>query len=170
MAQNNDFKVFQGNYIPADGAPVVLIFACSDKGKLYSEYFIFVQDSEREFYRESMSCKKEVEFPTAGIKLDINFMMNYALESAKAKLNDHLYQKYRSTKERAYLCYEYRLVEDSSALVRLYMRNQYSDQLEMILKDKRHYHKLFEFISELISLPKDILEIRTYSKIDSVMQ
>lgn len=158
MAQNNDFKVFQGNYIPADGTPVVVIFACSGnrKRKLYSEYFIFVQDSERNFYRQGMSCE-EGEIPNAGIKLNINFMMNYALESAKAKLNDHLYRKYQSTKERAYLCYEYRLVEDSSALVRLYMRNQYSDQLEMILKDKRHYHKLFEFISELISLPKIIL-------------
>ena len=46
MAQNNDFKVFQGNYIPADGSPLVVVSGCSDKGKLYSEYFIFVQDND----------------------------------------------------------------------------------------------------------------------------
>jgi hypothetical protein len=76
VAQDNDFKVFQGNYIPADGTPVVVIFACSDnrKRKLYSEYFIFVQDIERNFYRQGMSCK-EGEIPAVGIKLDINFMM-----------------------------------------------------------------------------------------------
>ena len=58
MAQNNDFKVFQGNYFPADGAPLVVIFACSDNRELYSEYSIFVRHSEKSFYAQSMLCKE----------------------------------------------------------------------------------------------------------------
>jgi len=154
MAQNNDFKVFQGNYIPADGAPLVVVSGCSDKGKLYSEYFIFVQDSDKSFYTQSISCK-EID---SDIKLDINFMMDYASEGAIAKLNDHLYQKFQKTKERAYLYYEYKLSKtDSSALVRLYMRNQYNDRLKMMLKNKM-CPELFEFLSTIISLPKVVLE------------
>jgi len=155
MDQNNDFKVFQGNYISADSAPLVVISACCDNRKLYSEYLIFVQNRENSFYTQSMSGK---EGEIAGIKLDVNFMMNYALESAKAKLNDHLYQKYQKTKERAYLYYKYELSEtDSSALVRLYMRNQYNYQLEVILKKRKICPELFKFLSELTSLPKIIL-------------
>ena len=156
MAQNNDFKVFQGNYIPGDGAPLVIVSACSANRILYSDYFIFVRDSEKSFYTHSMSFKK-MEI-TAGIKLDINFMMDYAWESAIAKLNDHLYQKYQKTKEGAYLYYEYKLSKtDLSALVRLYMRNQYNDRLEMMLKNKM-CPGLFEFLSTIISLPKVVLE------------
>ncbi len=152
MAKNSNFKVYQGNYIPGDGAPLIIISACSDKGKLYSEYFIFVQDSEKSFYTQSMSCK-EREIST-GIKLDINFMMNYALESAKAKLSNHLYQKYKKTQERAYPYNQYELSEtDPSALVRLYMRAQYSEKIEIIIKGNM-CPKLFEFLSDLISLPK----------------
>jgi len=155
MAQNNDFKVFQGNYIPADGSPLVVVSGCSDKGKLYSEYFIFVQDNDKSFYTQSISCK---ETENSDIKLDVNFMIDYAEESAKAKLNDHLYQKFQRTKERAYLYYEYKLSKtDSSALVRLYMRNQYSDRLEMMLK-KDICPKLFELLRIIISLPKVISE------------
>lgn len=156
MAKNNDFKVYQGSYIPGDGAPLIIISACSDNRKLYSEYFIFVQDSEKSFYTQSMSCK-EGEIST-GIKLDINFMMNYALESAKAKLNDHLYQKYKKTQERAYLYNQYELSEtDPSTLVCLYMRAQYNDQLEAILKERKMCPELCKFLNGLTSLPKIII-------------
>jgi len=155
MAQKDDFKVFQGNYIPGDGAPVVLVFACSDKGKLYSVYFIFVQDSEGKFYKQGMPYE-EIEIPAADIIIDINFMMDYALESAKAQLKDHLYQKYEKKKEGAYLYHEYILVEDRSAMVRLCMSDRYSDQLKMIREGMRHYHKLYKFIDGIISIPKII--------------
>jgi hypothetical protein len=153
MTNGAGFKVYKGQPVMGVFPLVVLTTGITGFSKLFSEYFVFMNDDECSYFprRFLLNESKEVA-QTFGI--DEAYMTGHALSCARSTLSDYLYKKYKSTGERIYVEKDFVLKEEAnSTLIQLYLTGTFTKQYEKMQRQTES-NSLREFIAKILKLPK----------------
>lgn len=151
MTNGTAFKVYVGQTVIRIFPLVVLTAGVTRSLKLFSEYFIFLNDDERSYFPHRFLLDKGT---AQSFDIDEEFMIRHALSHATGKLSDYLYNKYKSTGERIYLEKDFALKEaPNSALIQFYLTGTFAKRYEK-MQTHTESSSLSEFIAKILKLPK----------------
>lgn len=155
MTNGTGFKVYIGQPVIRVFPLVVLTVGITRFSKLFSEYFIFLNDDECSYFPRRFVLNETKEMAQR-FDIDEEYMTRHALSCAEGELSDYLYKKYKSTGERIYVEKDFALKEASnSALIRFYLMGTFAKQYEKMQRQTES-SSLSEFIAKILKLPKVI--------------
>lgn len=155
MPSKSKFDVYHGKYIPEIGSPIVLITGAEMMmGTLYSEYFIFLEHKGDLKYYSLRFKSYNLEFSNI-FKIDINYMMQVALQSADGQIVDYVFNKYKDDYSKSGFDFNINLEKATPALlIQLYIENKFRKEIKQLI-DVSKAKELMEFIDILLKTIKN---------------
>lgn len=163
----DEIKIYKGRHIPKVGSPIVIIAIGRDSDYLVGECYILFGDEESSIAAERLRVLS-MEFswsdPSAGVSIDINFLVDSMRERAESQINDRAFEAMRNYPEMA-AAWDWLALSEGSVkdLVRAYLRGNYSEHMKEAAEKSRFtgLSKLFSRFDVLKNLSVEQIQLYT---------